>query len=464
MIMSISMAKETTKNTSEWIPSAPYETLSPFVALGYQGNASNITDQLLSSMEITSESHDYEMNATVTSDWFTTSSHKFDLNATVTSEWFKIASQEVEMNATATTDWYKTTSQLPENIQESYLSLVSKDIKMVCPPMLVIIGVIGNILTLLILGKKKNRRSQSIVFLLALAVSDILVLTTGNLSEWIRIMWKVDIRSSNGLVCKLHIFLTYFSIHFSSWILVLFTAERTISVLAPHKVRLWCNRSKERKSVFVLAIILACLNGHFLVGMVHKYNPYTLRYCAGISASYINFLNDVYTIVDVCVSFIVPAAFIITGNTIILIKLARRTGSQQKMTASASSKHPLTMILVLLNVMFILSMGPSAIYLVFLPSLIEKQTNLDLIFLIYDIVNLFAGLNAAINFILYILSGSRFRNEVKAIFCCRPAQGILTLSSTTRNISTATIRESSAAEKVTHVHVSTSSGDSEVFR
>ena len=322
------------------------------------------------------------------------------------------------MAVTNATDLLNTTAS-PTESQESSLSVISLNIKRICPPILVVVGIIGNLLTLLILGKKKNRRSQSISFLLSLAVSDTLLILTGNLSEWIRIMWKIDIRSSNAVMCKVHVFLTYFSIHFSSWILVLFTVERTISVLAPHKVRMWCDRRKERKSIFVLAVILAGLNGHFLVGIVHKYNSYTMRYCAGSSESYINFLNDVYTKIDLCVAFVIPALIIIIGNTIIVVKLARRTKSHQQMVASAQAKHPLTAVLILLNVVFILSMGPSAMFLLFYANLIDKNLNIETATLIYNIVNVLAGLNASMNFILYILSGSKFRKEVKALLCCR---------------------------------------------
>ena len=100
------------------------------------------------------------------------------------------------MAVTNATDLLNTTAS-PTESQESYLSVISLNIKRICPPILVVVGIIGNLLTLLILGKKKNRRSQSISFLLSLAVSDTLRIVTGNFSEWIRI-------SHHGYLCCLH--------------------------------------------------------------------------------------------------------------------------------------------------------------------------------------------------------------------------------------------------------------------
>ena len=134
------------------------------------------------------------------------------------------------------------------------------------PPVLFFIGVTGNVLTILILSKKKNRVTSTAVFLTFLAVSDIIILLTGILTHWTWIVLNFNVRTTHEIVCKIHVVLTYFSIHFSSWCLVLITFERIARVVVPHKVQLMFSRRKGFTLIAVLACILLIFNLHFFVG------------------------------------------------------------------------------------------------------------------------------------------------------------------------------------------------------
>ena len=237
------------------------------------------------------------------------------------------------------------------------------------------------------------------------------------------VIWTFDVRSVNGFLCKFHVFLTYFSMQFSSWILVLITAERCFSVLVPHKVRLWCWRRNGLMCLLCFVFVLVLLNGHFLVGMVHEYNPTTSRYCAGISQGYIHFLNTFWPKIDMFVTFATPFIIIITGNMIIIVKLAASARRRKHMIASDRNKtSSLTTVLLLLNTVFIISMGPSAVYMIMFPYLVAGDADLETVYFVFDIVNLIAGLNASLNFILYVASGSKFRGELKALLCCKTTE------------------------------------------
>lgn len=302
------------------------------------------------------------------------------------------------------------------------LQEISVSIKRILLPALCVVGITGNILTLFVLGTKKNRRNSTAIFLICLAVSDTLILMTGSLSEWIVIMWNFDIRSVNGFLCKSHVFLAYYSLQISSWILVFITIERTVSILVPHKVKLWCSRKHVLTSVLCLVVVLTLLNGHFLIGLGHEYNPFTMRYCAGLTKSYIKFVNEYWSVIDLCITFAIPFCVIFTGNAIIIIKLASRSRKRKHIVASEQRTNSLTSVLLLLNTTFIISMGPSAVYMIIFPYLTKEGNHMEVIYFLYDMVNLLAGLNATLNFVLYFLSGSRFREEVKAVLFCRESK------------------------------------------
>ena len=299
---------------------------------------------------------------------------------------------------------------------------LSYDIRKYSCPLLCLVGFLGNFLTVLILGQKKNRKKSTAVFLLFLAVSDFVVLYVGYFCEWILQMWQYDIRTVNDVSCKVHMFVTYLSLQYSSWILVLVTWERVISVTFPHRVRMLCNRKRVLVSLVTTAAVIALINSHLLVGVVHGYNPYNMRNCTGISEQYMDFLVDVWTLVDIIVTFAAPFVFIIVGNAIIIMRLARTSRVRKHTMAPERKKHSLTVTLLLLSVVFVISTGPAAIYMpIIYPRLVEAYdaSQMDIPNFIFEMVNILAGLNATLNFILYFLSGSKFRAEVKAYFCCK---------------------------------------------
>ena len=313
----------------------------------------------------------------------------------------------------------------------SELQTVSAVMIRTVPPILFIIGLSGNIMTIFILSKKKNRVTSTAVFLTFPAVSDIIILLTGILTHWIFIVCEFDIRTTNEIVCKIHVVLTYFSIHFSSWILVLITLERTICVVIPHKVQLMFSKRKGLIYIAVLALILFIINSHFLIGATitkiiwHGTNS---TMCMGDgSPAYRQFVDKVWSWVDLCLSFLIPGALILTGNILILVQLSRTAQRRQDLGVTQQSKQSLTMLLHLLTVVFLVSMAPYAVFMIISAYLLENSADiyeeLERIDYIFQILLLLVALNPTLNFILYVLSGSKFRKEVKTLIFCQEGRG-----------------------------------------
>ena len=349
-----------------------------------------------------------------------------DLHFNITTQMTATVNNTSEFQVTLTNPPALNNVTTPQPNSYSHLLPITENIRKFCNPFLFLVGTIGNLLTILVLSQRKNRHTSTAIFLLFLAISDIMILFTSYVSEWTFTMWKFDFREVNGALCKIHVFCTYFSLQFSSWILVLVTCERAISVINPTKVRLICSRRRGLTGLALLVVFLALFNCHWLVGMVHEYNPYIMRYCAGSSKSYIKFLNEVWPIMDFCVTFALPFLFIAAGNTVIILKITRASSRRSHMVASDQKKNhsSLTVTLVIVNIVFIISMAPASIFLILYAFSIETQDveQITLAIFIYDVVNILAGLNATLNFILYFLSGSKFRADVKALFCYEKVQ------------------------------------------
>ena len=317
------------------------------------------------------------------------------------------------------------------------------------PPIFLVLGTLGNLLTIVVLMRSKSRLSSTALYLSALAVSDLLVLWLGLLRQWLIYMFDIDVRHLSEAGCKIHIFLVYFATQCSSWLLVAVTSERFIGVLLPHKVKQGCTT---RTAVVTISIIVGCLillNAHWFYGMgetevVFSNVTYVFK-CDSIYEHYYEFLGFKWLWIDLCVFSLVPFTILLIGNVSIIVRvLASKHKTRIQIAPSnggtgavrrSDKTAQLTAMLVLLNIVFFVCTLPMAIYLIGEPKWISKLKSYHefaVLRLWWSVVNSFMYLNNAINFILYFLSGSRFRQEVKSLVFGGRARPIFGAGSATR--------------------------------
>lgn len=119
-------------------------------------------------------------------------------------------------------------------------------------PLIVVIGSIGNILSVVIFFRLKLRKLSSSFYLAALGISDTIFLLT-NSSSWITTERGEEFMNID-IVCKLTNFLCGVSSVLSSWFVVAFTVERFIVVQYPLKRQTMCTVKRAKiTSVGILA-------------------------------------------------------------------------------------------------------------------------------------------------------------------------------------------------------------------
>ena len=340
-----------------------------------------------------------------------------------------------------------------------YYHKVTVDIWTYVPPIIISVGTVGNILTIIVILRQIFRISSTSLFLLCLAFSDLLVLYTATLRQWIlhnKAWEQKDIRMNSEGSCRAHTFLTYVSIQFSSWLLVAVTIERVISVILPHRIKVISTVKAAVISIVSIAVFLVLLNGHFLFGIGHGYVEEQSRQvgravyhkCWPKTSSYKAFYDDALPWIDFLVAFAIPFIILTTCNIIIIVKLASTRKHRRQMSVGSHLKaierdnKVVTMLLVCLCVVFFICLAPVSIYFIGQPYWIDEITSrpvtspmvdpiqflkdatdirADMEFLMFwhAIVNCFGYLNATCNFIFYVISGSKFRREIFALFCCR---------------------------------------------
>ena len=301
------------------------------------------------------------------------------------------------------------------------------------------LGTLGNLLTVLIILRQRNITSTTLL-LVCLACSDTLILYGGPLRNFISATWYFDIRHLNDALCKVLSYLTYVSSQLSSWLLVMLTLERTVCVMFPHRVKELCTVKNTGICVVLLTLSMLLLNSHFLfgAGLVEDGGKLESFPCRGIYESYEKFSKYVWPWIDFYVYFAIPFAFIVTGNVLIIKKLAlarrerKMLQNRKKCRQSLQSKN-VTALLLFLCAMFLITLAPVTVYFIGSPHWIESitsksdprdiQEGMEYISFWFTVTNCISYLNATCNFILYVLSGSRFRKEVVSTLFCKKASG-----------------------------------------
>ncbi|XP_060595662.1 growth hormone secretagogue receptor type 1-like [Ruditapes philippinarum] len=333
-----------------------------------------------------------------------------------------------------------TSSPAKEDSSSVYYEDINVMLWKIVPPILIIFGTTGNTLTILVNLRMKKITSTSL-YLITLAISDTTILLCGPLRNWITYMWGKDIRKLSDGACRTQLYLTYASVHFSSWLLVAVTIERTISVVIPHKVKLSCTR--KNAGITILAIFVFTFGVDAVIPVIQGLEGFGNKACAPTTAAYLKFRDDVWQWIDLCMAFAVPFFFLVTGNSIMIVTLCN---SRRKRIAMSEFSIPggnttsrkdisIYVLMIALCCIFLLTMTPVVVYQIYSPYRLEELRALKkidpvraweeyyLFLLQHTIVNLVTYVNAAMNFVLYVFTGTKFRTELTRLFCCNRTNG-----------------------------------------
>ena len=210
-----------------------------------------------------------------------------------------------------------------------------------------LVGTVANILSAIVYSKRRMRKTSYSVYLLTLALVDLFVILTGctrllfmsfdtglsissTSASSNQIFKGIDIRETSLYACRLHRFLTYFLLQFSSVILCMLSIDRFFGCVLVLKSSRFCKPSIARKLVVGIMFTLAALNSHFLVSMgytVDTQDPRTNRtltrvFCEPneLDTAYRLFWSA-YFYIDTAIYCIVPFFVMLTCNLVIISKI-----------------------------------------------------------------------------------------------------------------------------------------------
>lgn len=330
---------------------------------------------------------------------------------------------------------------------------------------IIVQGTVGNILTIIALMRRLRSIPSTAMYLLALAVSDTCLLWCAPLRNWIKYMWDIDVRYLTDVGCRMHVYLTHGFNHFSSWLLVVVTVDRTISIVSPYKAKLRC--TPRNAGIAIAALFVIVFGIDLLIPITtslkgyHPLKGQDIMKCEPSNKNY--FFRDIWQWIDLSLTYILPFVFLFILNTIITWNLHKARCQCDKHVLRGTDSLQMesntwSVIMLALCTLFFLTMTPVSVFQIYYQNRYEDgkmsyedrfkgQEGYQYIQLQHAIVNLVSYTNASSNFMLYVFCDSKFRTELKAVLCC-VVESRRNLSVSTNNCKRdLTVLNSSGAEK-----------------
>ena len=142
----------------------------------------------------------------------------------------------------------------------------SKIFLSICP-LLLAFGTCTNILSLLVLTRKRMIKHSTYSYLAILSVVDLTALYLGLIRDYLAHGFGIYMKSA--FLCKIHSFLFYYTLDFSSWILVAVSVDRFLAitfVFSSYTRHLMLKfMSKPKIICSFIGFILFLLNLHFII-------------------------------------------------------------------------------------------------------------------------------------------------------------------------------------------------------
>ncbi|CAF0888923.1 unnamed protein product [Rotaria sp. Silwood1] len=284
----------------------------------------------------------------------------------------------------------------------------------------VILGFIGNFLSIVVFSRKALRSRSCSIYFLALNVSDIWVLIGYTLENLLYHGYGIQLLSS-AFMCKSVIFLIYASTDISNYLLTLAAIDRCILISHRTAHYRFCRASTAKLLIVVVVTLFSLINSHFLFGFHIDQNGS----CLPAPKQYIDFYVHHYdSYIDIMKTVLIPFIIIFICNIFIISlltrkhNLLRRTSTQRRRLRQEKDRQ-LTGFLLLTSILFIVLSLPSEIN-DFLRTYFSRQFQIDYACQLWTSTTIFILLHQihhASHFYVYTLTGPMFRKEFQKFIC-----------------------------------------------
>lgn len=297
-------------------------------------------------------------------------------------------------------------------------------------PAICAFGCIGNLLNLVVLNRRKFRRSDggketsAHLGLTYLAVSD--------MSFCIALFPRFLLNSHNS-VFESRNFLLYYQMYgtglittfilVSTWIIVTMAMLRYLAICYPLRVR--AMSGPKFTKVLYTSVMLLCIMINLPSFWQYKLSDLGLQdMCCLVDIGYMDntqLRGQAFLWVRVIVGTFIPVVILISCNWSLIRALQQSYRMRQQYHVnqnSASSKNRITLMLVIIVTTFVIFVFPCELMEFFMEIVRQDAHKTEFFLLFRSLANLLQTVNFTFNFVLYCLINAHFRSEVFALFLC----------------------------------------------
>ena len=327
------------------------------------------------------------------------------------------------------TEWDKSEEKNKDTFMEEVESYtifkIANFIIMYWLPVLIPIGLIGNVLSFLVMTKPNNRKMSTCVYMASLSINDNILML---LCLHYYLVSAVQIHTWHSFECKLHAFAALFALQNGTFQVLAMTVDKYIAIKWPHKAAIY-STARRAKVITVSVSICVCI-----YNIPHFFPSIAIRYpCIGYAIN--GAITKVYTWFTFVLNAIIPFTMLIYMNCVIVNAVrnshvffkannettnkGRDQGIETRRKTMKSAEKHLVIMLLWVTILFLILLCPTYfrfIYLVFAKRDTPFKYAQSMLF--SEITSELYVSNSGINFFLYCISGQKFRNDLREILCC----------------------------------------------
>jgi len=223
------------------------------------------------------------------------------------------------------------------NVNGLYLEInyFLQNIQQYYTPVLVLLGLLGNCLSVCIFFGTKLRYSSSSIYLGALAISDSGFLVAVFVS-WLKMVY-VDLFNRQGF-CQFFVYLATLCSFLSVWFVVAFTVERYVAVRWPLRRQFLCTVARAKITVMALTALAVLLSSPVLL---FSKIPKNSKTCGSTDENWKSWAIA-YNTLDTVMTFAVPLTIIVIFNTLIARNIYKLDHIRRTLTIESNASNEIS--------------------------------------------------------------------------------------------------------------------------
>ena len=282
-------------------------------------------------------------------------------------------------------------------------------------PVVILAGTVGNIMTFMVLIRRRMRRTPVYFYLAMLACADTSVLYLSGFKTWLRVMTGIEILHLSDSMCKICMFCFLQSLHLSALFIVAITMDRFLTLWFPFNETSLCviRKAKIMSLIFFVALLLYNVHVFWTIGL-QEIDGYKM--CNPLREN--TFMCNIFPWLKLSLYTLVPFFIVFALNCATILKLFQahaqfKRNNEIRSHRIKAGQYRVTIMLLGVSMSWLALTAPFTLYSFFSHRVIETARAQAREFLFKTVCFTLLYINHAINFYIYCLSGKRFRQELK---------------------------------------------------